>query len=112
MNTESWILADPDSFEEDLASEALTIIVDWRDDNKGVLRIQKTGGAVFNRISVSECLVMAQAKRGEMMAAVKAEVRPNDEQAANYVVSNAIGILCPEQLWVLRKSAAGYRPAG
>jgi len=52
--------------------------------------------------------------RGEPYAAVmgkvKQDVFPNDEQAANYVVSNAVGILCPAQIWQLRNSAAGYRP--
>lgn len=44
----------------------------------------------------------------EVMAAVKRDVSPNDEQAANYIVSYAVGILCPAQIWQLRKSAAGY----
>jgi hypothetical protein len=52
--------------------------------------------------------------RGEsyanVMADVKADVLPNDEFAANYLVSNAVGILCPAQIWQLRNSAAGYRP--
>lgn len=52
--------------------------------------------------------------RGEPYAAVMGEVKqdvlPNDEQAANYVVSNAVGILCAAQIWQLRNSAAGYKP--
>jgi hypothetical protein len=44
-----------------------------------------------------------------VMSEVKRDVFPNDEQAANYVVSNAVGILCPAQIWQLRDSAAGYR---
>jgi hypothetical protein len=47
-----------------------------------------------------------------VMGDVKAEVLPNDEFAANYLVSNAVGILCPAQIWQLRSSAAGYRPPG
>ena len=47
---------------------------------------------------------------GSVMADVKSDVTPNDEQAADYVVSNAVGILCPAQIWQLRNSAAGYRP--
>jgi hypothetical protein len=46
----------------------------------------------------------------DVMADVKRDVFPNDEQAANYVVSNAVGILCPAQIWQLRNTAAGYRP--
>jgi uncharacterized protein DUF732 len=46
----------------------------------------------------------------QVMADVKTDVMPNDEFAANYVVSYAVGILCPAQIWELRNSAAGYRP--
>ncbi|MEK0681970.1 DUF732 domain-containing protein, partial [Mycobacterium ulcerans] len=35
---------------------------------------------------------------------------PNDEFAANYLVSYAVNLLCPEQVWQLRNSAANYRP--
>jgi uncharacterized protein DUF732 len=46
----------------------------------------------------------------QVMGDVKNDVTPNDEYAANYLVSYAVGILCPDQLWQLRKSAAGYQP--
>lgn len=46
----------------------------------------------------------------DVMADVKRDVLPNDEGAADYVVSYAVGILCPAQLWQLRNTAAGYRP--
>ena len=46
----------------------------------------------------------------DVMSDVKRDVFPNDEQAANYVVSYAVGILCPAQIWQLRNSATGYRP--
>jgi hypothetical protein len=46
----------------------------------------------------------------QVMGEVKGDVVPNDEFAANYLVSNAVGILCPAQIWQLRNSAAGYRP--
>lgn len=45
-----------------------------------------------------------------VMDQVKSDVAPNDEQSANYVVSYAVGILCPAQSWQLRNSAANYRP--
>jgi Protein of unknown function (DUF732) len=52
--------------------------------------------------------------RGEdyprIMAELKVDVTPNDEQAANYVVSNAVGILCPARIPQLRESAARDRP--
>ena len=46
----------------------------------------------------------------QIMGEVKADVSPSDEFAANYLVSNAVGILCPAQIWQLRNSAAGYQP--
>lgn len=46
----------------------------------------------------------------DVMGEVKRDVFPNDEQSANYVVSYAVGILCPGQIWQLRSSAAGYQP--
>jgi hypothetical protein len=48
----------------------------------------------------------------DVMGDVKRDVLPNDEQAANYVVSNAVGILCPPQISQLRDSASGYVPPG
>ncbi|MGV9797348.1 DUF732 domain-containing protein [Mycobacterium sp. NPDC003449] len=48
----------------------------------------------------------------QVMAMTKRDVSPNDEQSGNYVVSSAVGILCPAQIWRLRNSAAGYRPTG
>lgn len=47
-----------------------------------------------------------------VMANVKRDIQPNDEQAANYVVSYAIGVLCPAQIWILRDLAAGYQTTG
>lgn len=51
--------------------------------------------------------------RGEayrsVMADVKGDIMPNDEQAANYVIANAVGILCPAQIAQLRQAAANYQ---
>jgi hypothetical protein len=53
-------------------------------------------------------------RRGEgyaqVMGEVKGDVVPNDEFAANYLVSNAVNLLCPAQIWQLRNSAAHYQP--
>src|SRR5277367_3348477 len=42
----------------------------------------------------------------QVVGDVKNEVRPNDEYAANYLISNAVNIFCPAQIWQLRNSAA------
>ena len=46
----------------------------------------------------------------QVMGDVKRDVNPNDEFAANYLVSYAVNLLCPEQIWQLRNSAAHYQP--
>jgi Protein of unknown function (DUF732) len=45
-----------------------------------------------------------------VMGDVKRDVTPNDEFAANYLVSYAVNLLCPAQIWQLRNSAANYQP--
>jgi hypothetical protein len=45
----------------------------------------------------------------EILGDVKAEVLPNDEFAANYLISQAVGILCPAEIWQLKRTAGGYR---
>jgi hypothetical protein len=47
---------------------------------------------------------------GQVMGDVKSDVTPSDEFAANYLVSYAVNLLCPELIWQLRNSAAGYQP--
>lgn len=46
----------------------------------------------------------------QVMGDVKNDIRPNDEFAANYLVSYAVNLLCPAQIWQLRNSAAHYQP--
>jgi hypothetical protein len=45
----------------------------------------------------------------QVMGDVKRDVTPNDEFAANYLVSYAVGLLCPAEIWQLRNSAAHYQ---
>ncbi|WP_231984900.1 DUF732 domain-containing protein [Mycobacterium sp. E796] len=46
----------------------------------------------------------------QVMSEVKSDITPSDEFAANYLVSNAVNLMCPEQIWQLRNSAAHYQP--
>ncbi|MEZ0050201.1 hypothetical protein ABIA30_001191 [Mycobacterium sp. MAA66] len=41
---------------------------------------------------------------------VKADQQTADEYQAGYLINQAIDELCPEQIWQLRQSAAGYKP--
>jgi len=58
--------------------------------------------------------ICGQVSQGEnyaqIMGDVKSDVNPNDEFAANYLVSYAVNLLCPAQIWQLRNSAAHYQP--
>ncbi|WIM89339.1 DUF732 domain-containing protein [Candidatus Mycobacterium wuenschmannii] len=47
---------------------------------------------------------------GQVIGDVKRDVLPNDEYSANYLISNAVNIYCPAQLWQLRNSAGTYVP--
>jgi hypothetical protein len=46
----------------------------------------------------------------QVMGDVKNDIRPNDEFAANYLVSYAVNLLCAAQIWQLRNSAGHYQP--
>jgi hypothetical protein len=58
--------------------------------------------------------ICEKVSRGEgyaqVMGDVKSDVIPNDEFAANYLVSYAVNLVCPAQIWQLRNSAAHYQP--
>lgn len=47
----------------------------------------------------------------QVMDEVQRDITPNDEFAANYLVSYAVNLLCPAQIWQLRNSAAHYQPS-
>lgn len=46
----------------------------------------------------------------EVVAKVKSDMQTTEEYQASYLISQAINELCPDQIWQLRQSAAGYRP--
>lgn len=46
----------------------------------------------------------------QVMGDVKNDIVPNDEFAANYLVSYAVNLLCPAMIWQLRNSATHYQP--
>lgn len=59
---ESWILADPDGFEEDVCREVLTVVV----DQGMLLKVEKCGGSRVGRDDVRKCveLALGQWQRG------------------------------------------------
>jgi hypothetical protein len=48
----------------------------------------------------------------QIMGDVKSDFSTSDEYQASYLITQAVGELCPAQIWALRNSAAGYRPPG
>ena len=61
------------------------------------------GRGICGKISTGETFA-------SLMADVKADFNNSDEYQASYLISQAAQELCPEQIWQLRNSAAGYRP--
>jgi hypothetical protein len=46
----------------------------------------------------------------QVIGDVKNDVFPNDDFAANYLISYAVDLLCPGLIWQLRNSSAYYAP--
>jgi hypothetical protein len=53
--------------------------------------------------------IAAGQKYADVMAGVKSDFANGDEYQASYLISQAVNELCPELIWQLRNSAAGYR---
>lgn len=45
-----------------------------------------------------------------IVADVKDDIDTNDDYQASYLISQAVGELCPSLIWRLRSTAAHYRP--
>ncbi|BBZ74198.1 DUF732 domain-containing protein [Mycobacterium paraseoulense] len=58
--------------------------------------------------------ICGKVRAGERYAQIMREVKEDfgnpDEYQASYLISQAVGELCPAQIWQLRQSAAGYVP--
>lgn len=71
---QSWILADPDGFEEDICDETLTVVlnsVPSGDSGAGtILRIEKTGGAFIGRDLMDLCVRQAAKRISNMNIAL------------------------------------------
>ena len=55
--------------------------------------------------------VAAGRRYADLVGDVKADFNTSDEFSASYLISQAVGELCPALIWQLRNSAANYRPA-
>lgn len=58
----AWILADPDTFEEGLCMECLTVVVDQSEQYVKVIKIEKSGGGVIGLKEMKDAVVLAGAR--------------------------------------------------
>lgn len=61
------------------------------------------GNGICDRVRAGE-------RYAQIMSEVKNDFGTSDEYQASYLVGQAVGELCPAQIWQLRQSAAGYVP--
>lgn len=67
----SWVLVDPDTLEEELASETLTIAMTADNSGSGsIVRIEKSGGAVVDRTIIAQCVDLSKARRTDVLVAL------------------------------------------
>lgn len=64
----AWILADPDSFEDPLCHETITVVVDGLWGRSKLLKIEKSGGSVLGVEDISELTKVALARWREWSA--------------------------------------------
>lgn len=66
-----WILVDPDTFEEGLCDETITVIVDCTGGKTKMLGLSKAGGTVVAREEVKEVLGLAETRWNDLSFLLK-----------------------------------------
>ncbi len=56
----SWVLADPDAFEEGICRESVTVVVICDGEKPRIQRIEKSGGAIIGREAMKDVVDMAE----------------------------------------------------
>lgn len=67
---ETWVLADPDGFEEGLCRERVTVVVDQTDNGFKVRRIEKSGGTVLGKEEIGNIVKLAEMRWKEVRDAI------------------------------------------
>ncbi|EMC94673.1 hypothetical protein BAUCODRAFT_555446 [Baudoinia panamericana UAMH 10762] len=69
-HAESWVLADPDGFEEDVCHESVTVVLSHHMDGKksGILRVEKHGGGIVDNVALLRCVQATRNRAGEWCA--------------------------------------------
>ena len=73
-DAQSWLLADPDTFEEDSCYETVTIVLvaaEGHDGDAAILRIEKSGGVFVDSVLMKRCHRLSQAHRRILENALK-----------------------------------------
>lgn len=61
-----WILVDPDTFEESLCDESITVVVDFGSKKTKLLGISKSGGTIVGSEEMSELVSLAEKRWKEL----------------------------------------------
>jgi exosome complex component RRP43 len=69
----TWVLADPDTFEETLCKEAVTMVIDHDEGDAKIRKIEKSGGVVVGRDLMKEITTLAQTRWAEWNAILQDE---------------------------------------
>lgn len=68
---QSWVLADPDAFEEDVSDESLTVMI--RPTTNGgpvLLKTEKSGGSFVSREAMRQCVMQARKRSDQLQTDV------------------------------------------
>lgn len=71
QDSQSWVLADPDTFEEDACQESLTVVVAHLESRTIILRVEKSGGAIVQSQILAQCAGHAEQRLDEWQRALK-----------------------------------------
>ena len=66
-----WILMDPDTFEEGLCDESVTVVVDCGSSETKLFGVSKTGGTVVGREEMKEIVALAETRWAQLNRLLK-----------------------------------------
>jgi exosome complex component RRP43 len=66
-----WILVDPDTFEEGLCDESITIVVDCRSGKTRMLSVSKSGGTFIGKEAMRQIVALAETRWTELNRLLK-----------------------------------------
>lgn len=70
----TFVLADPDTFEEGLCTEAVTVVLDYVDGDQKIRKIEKEGGGIIGREVMKDIMNMAQSRWAEWTGVLQDQI--------------------------------------